>query len=551
MSNFVQLKNLFRKIMQLKPTLIAAAVSVLTPIIANAKVQLPSMICDGVVLQRNQPIKLWGKADAGETVTAALSKKNKAVTVADEKGNWQITLKAEKAGGPYSLTVNDQTVNDVLVGDVYLFSGQSNQELPVSRVREAFEDEVSTYKNHNIREFKTPKEESYEGPQTEVKKSAWRAFDGDVNAVGALSYFTAKELYARNGGVPVGIINSSWGGTRIEAWISGEAMQKYPLRVNTYNVMNDATYRAQVAKAENMATQRWNVVAWSSDEGYHTGAKWYDANLDDSEWQEYDMFDEAWGKVNGRTANGIHWLRKNIVIDEDVANEGALLRLGCIVDADSVYVNGTFVGTVSYQYPPRDYKLAAGILHKGKNNITVRIESDYGTPHFVADKPYKIVFANKELSLEGKWLHKLGCQMPQKPGTTWMFNYPTVLYNAMIAPFLNVPIQGVVWYQGESDVDIRDQYSDLLQTMIIDWRHDFGNEKLPFYVVELADFLHPSDVGGRAAWAEQRKAQAEACDAIEGATLIKNGDVGEWNDIHPKDKKTPAHRIVDAMLLQK
>jgi sialate O-acetylesterase len=533
--------------MRNKPMFYIAALALLTCDMACAAVKLPTLLSDGVVLQRNQPIKIWGKADAGESVQVSLGNKNKAQTVADASGNWSVLLKAQKAGGPYVLTVNDVNVNDVMIGDVYLFSGQSNQELPVSRVREMFEDEVATYSNHNVREFKTPKVEAYHSPQDDVQSAKWKPFEGDVNSIGALAYFTAKQLYERNGGVPVGIINSSWGGTRIEAWMSEQAIEKYPVRLHSYQMMCNDELRSHVAQSEQSALNAWNAVTWASDLGRHDATPWYAENLDVTEWTTVDMFDQSWGKVGGRAANGIHWLRKDVTLPDDFSGKDALLRLGCIVDADSVYVNGTFVGTVSYQYPPRDYKLAAGLLHPGKNNITVRIESDYGTPHFVADKPYKIVCNGKEVSLEGSWLHRLGCQMPQKPGTTWMFNYPTVLYNGMIAPLLNIPVQGVVWYQGESDVDIRSEYAELLQTMMRDWRRAFNNENLPFYIVELADFLHPSDVGGRTAWAEQRAAQAAACEATAGATLIRNGDVGEWNDIHPKDKKTPAKRIVDAI----
>jgi sialate O-acetylesterase len=513
---------------------------------ASAAVKLPTLLSDGVVLQRNQPIKIWGKADAGETVNVSLGKKNKATTVADGNGDWSVTLSQLKAGGPYTLTANDQTVNDVMIGDVYLFSGQSNQELPVSRVREMFENEIAAYSNHYLREFKTPKVEAYHAPATDVNKATWRTFEGDVNSIGALAYFTAKEIYENNGHVPVGIINSSWGGTRIEAWMSEAAIENYPARLNSYKIMCNDAYRSQITQTEQTALNTWNAVTWASDLGTQSAQKWYAANLDDSDWEVCDLFAD-WGKVNGKSANGIHWLRKDVVLGDDFVGKDALLRLGCIVDADSVYVNGAFVGTVSYQYPPRNYKIPAGLLHKGHNNITVRLESDYGTPHFVADKPYALICGDNTVALTGNWRHKVGCIMPQKPGTTWLFNYPTVLYNGMIAPLLNIPVQGVVWYQGESDVDIRDEYAGLLTTMIYDWRRAFNNDSLPFYIVELADFLHPSDVGGRTAWAEQRAAQAAACEAVDGATLIRNSDVGEWNDIHPKDKKTPARRIAEAI----
>lgn len=525
------------------------AISALT---VDAKVTLPSLISDGIVLQRGEPITIWGKADPGETVNVALSKKVKASTVASSDGTWSVSLKAQKASGPYTLTVNDLAVNDVMIGDVYLFSGQSNMELPISRVKEMFPEEIASYTNHFIREFKTPKHEAYAGPQDDVTSTPWKTIEGNnIDNFGALAYFTAKKLYEQNGGVAIGIINSSWGGSRIEAWISADGIKDYPLRYNNYRIMANDRYRNLITQTENTAMSTWNGVLWSSDLGTQSSPKWYSPDLDDSDWTEYDMFDTAWGKDNGRAINGVHWLRRNVSIPQSFVGKQAQLRLGCIVDADSVYVNGTFVGTVAYQYPPRNYTIPAGVLHEGSNNVTVRIISDSGTPHFVADKPYKIIVDGQEVSLEGLWRHKVGTVMPQKPSTTWFFNYPTVLYNGMIAPVLNIPVQGVVWYQGESDVDIRDQYPALLNSMVNDWRKAFNNPTLPFYIVELADFLHPSDVQGRKAWAEMRQNQAKACDSIDGATLIRNGDVGEWNDIHPKDKKTPGNRTAEAILSHK
>ena len=222
--------------------------------------------------------------------------------------------------------------------------------------------------------------------------------------------------------------------------------------------------------------------------------------------------------------------------------------MGCIVDADSVYVNGIFVGTTGYQYPPRIYRIPAGVLKSGENNITVRIISNGGQPNFVQEKPYKIICDNEEINLKQEWKYRLGAPMPPSPDMMFFCYKPVCLYNAMIAPLQNYSIRGVLWYQGESNVARRNEYTKLLTAMIADWRHTFNQPKLPFYIVELADFLSKDDIGGRKAWAEMRQEQAKAASANQDTYLIQNSDLGEWNDIHPLDKKTLGKRIAESAL---
>lgn len=522
-------------------------VSVLLAFDGRGEVKLPSVISDGVVFQRNAPLKIWGKAAPGEKVAVELGKK-KGEAVAASDSCWSVTLPAFKAGGPYVLKVNDKSVQDVLIGDVYLCSGQSNMELPINRVLDLYRDEVAAYSNPNIREFKTPKNYAFHGGRDDVAPAVWKkAQPGESEKFGALVYFIGKELYEKNGHVPVGIVNSSWGGSKIETWLSEEALENYPARLNRLRVVEDDEWRSTLGAAERRAGWLWQKTMDGADKGYK-GVRWERPEADDSDWETVQLLSTDWGKEKGKPVNGSHWMRKHVQLGADKAGKEAELRLGCIVDADSVWVNGKFVGFTSYQYPPRIYKVPAGVLKEGDNVVTVRVVSNAGVPHFVVEKPHKFIFdGGEEVSLEGEWLHKTGAPMPQAPSVTDFFQTPSVLYNGLIAPFVNIPFQGVVWYQGESDVDIRDEYKDMLKTMMGDWRKTFSNESLPFYIVELADFLHPSDTGGRRAWQEMRDAQKGAAEETPGATWIKNGDIGEWNDIHPLNKKTPAQRVVEAM----
>lgn len=517
---------------------------------ANAEIRLPSIISDGAVLQREVPIRIWGWADPSEKFEVVWKKKTYHVQAGTD-GSWEIQFPAAKAGGPYMLRVGDLVLKDILIGDVFLCSGQSNMELPVRRVTDMFADEIAGYSNSEIRQLIVPKEYDFNSPQDDLSPCSWKPCTQEhVMEFSALAYFFAKELYAKTG-VPVGIVNASWGGTPVEAWMSEESLKDFPEHINTKRLYEDEGYCQRIKRLEGENFRRWNSVLNSGDPGLNGPVKWYDPELDDSSWKEVDMFSREWGNDGHRPQGGSHWLRKDFEISGEMAGKEAVLRLGCIVDADYAYVNGHFVGNTTYQYPPRIYRIPAGVLKEGRNNVTVRVISNGGQPSFVQEKPYKIIGDGCEVSLKGKWRYMQGSPMPKSPSMMFFCYKPVCLYNAMISPLRGLNFSGVLWYQGESNVDRRHEYADLLTLMMEDWRKKFRDPDLPFYIVELADFLHPSDKGGRAAWAQMRQQQAKAAAMTEGAVLIPNSDLGEWNDIHPLDKKTLGKRAADAVLKNK
>lgn len=518
-------------------------------VISEAKIVLPNLISDGMVLQRGTPVKIWGKADSGEKIQLTFLKK-KYQAVADSLGNWQIDLPALKPGGPFSMSINDITLQNILIGDVFLCSGQSNMELMVSRVMDKYADEVNQYENPSIRYLKVPYAYDFNTPLSDIKPMAWKPLTKDnVMGYSALCYFFAKLLYEKTG-VPVGIVNSSWGGTPVEAWISEEGLKDYPIYLNQKSLYSSEELMNEIQRTGARHGRQWQAVLHASDKGLHDTTLWYDENLDDSAWDSVDMFSSQWGSNGWRPINGSHWFRQSVEVPASWKGKDAVLRLGCIVDADSVYVNGHFVGSVSYQYPPRIYKVPASVLKPGKNQITVRLISNGGYPHFVKEKPYKLVCGQEEVNLSTTWKHRVGTVMPSMPGGSVAFqNMPLGLYNGMIAPLLNYQFKGVVWYQGESNVGKWKEYSSLLVSLMNDWRSKFGNAQLPFYIIELASFMSP-DNPGKFAWGKLQEQQADAVSKVSNATLIKNSDTGEWNDIHPLDKKTAAGRLVEAVLAQ-
>lgn len=514
--------------------------------VVKPEVVLPPLFADGMVLQRGRELRVNGTAAPGEKVTLSMAGRKYTATAA-ASGRWSIVMPGMKAGGPYEMRINDVCLKDVMVGDVFLCAGQSNMELTVARVMDRYAEEVEGYENTRVRYVKVPYAYRFDAPVDTLKKARWQAMTADnVAGYSALCYFFGRLLQERTG-VAVGIVNTSWGGTPVEAWMSGQALEDFPEYRSLMSIYADAEMTDAVIRGERMRQAAWTAETWRSDPGVNGGKKWYEADYDDTDWEKVDMFDRRWATRHGRAANGTHWFRREIDVPAGCGAMEAVLRLGCMVDADSVYVNGRLVGSTGYQYPPRIYKVPAGVLREGRNQITIRLFSYGGRPSFVKEKPYKLICGGREISLEGEWKHRAGAQMPQWPSTTSLQNMPGGLFNGMVHPLRDYEFSGVVWYQGESNVGRWGEYAGLLGAMMKDWRKLFADDGLPFYIVELADFLAPDDPG-RAAWAGLRKQQAMAAEADGNAVLIKNSDTGEWNDIHPLDKKTAAGRLVEAVM---
>jgi len=523
------------------------AAAIVATLNIKAEIKPATILQSGMVVEYSKPLTLWGTADPGEKFDIKINNSRKAKVVADQDGNWKVQLKPLAPGGPYEIRIGDKTIKNVLSGDVVLCSGQSNMELYVYRVDDMFHDLISTYQNDNIRQFIAPKEMSFDGPRQDLDGGEWISTSPSRSRnFSALGYFLAMEMNARTGR-PVGIINCSWGGTPIESWMSERSLSGFQRQLAQLDIDRDNGYRERVTAMEREKQGRWNAALWAGDPGRKE--HWESGNTDISSWQTIDLLkDRSWTTDGCNPIAGSHWFAKKINVPAELASKPAILRMGVIVDSDSTYVNGEFVGTVSYCYPPRIYKLREGLLKPGENTVTVRLVSNGGYGEFITEKPYKLVFeGGEELSIEGNWQYMPGKAMPKAPGSTFWCYSPTVLYNSMISPITNYGVGNVVWYQGESNVSTRNEYGRLLERMVDLWRSDRKDQTLPFYVVELANFLPESDMEGRKAWAEMREIQRKACDKIGNCSIVDNYDLGEWNDIHPLDKKTLAMRIVDKM----
>jgi sialate O-acetylesterase len=502
-----------------------------------------------MILQRHQPVRLWGWATPGESVRVALGRTQQ-TAVADATGRWEATLPPQKAGGPYELTfaaADTLTLHNVLFGDVWLCSGQSNMETPIERVMTLFGDEIRTYSNARIRYVKVPLTYHFQGPQAEVPRCSWVELRpetaGDFSAV---AYFFGKEMFERTG-VPVGLLNSSVGGSPAEAWISEAGLQDFPAMLNDMRICRSEAFVADMQRLGALPGQRWMSVLNEQDRGLTESVPWSAAEYDDGAWTTTDLFDSHWGRGgigNRYPVNGVTWFRKDIDVPASEAGQEAMLYLGRIVGADFTYVNGQRVGATSYQYPPRNYPVPAGVLRAGKNTIAVRLISQSGFPEFVTEKPYRLVYRNGDaLSLEGEWKYRTGAVMPAAGGGGITFQYkPTGLYNAMIAPLQHFAFTGVIWYQGESNTARPAEYFELMSLLVADWRKLWG-ESLPFLSVQLANFMEPALLQANSGWAEVRDVQRRLSQTIPNTGMAVAIDIGEWNDIHPLNKKEVGRRL--------
>ena len=529
---------------------------------AEAAVSLHQLFQSGMVLQRGKAIPVWGKADANETVTVAFNKKQYRA-VADAEGRWRIDLPKMKAGGPYTLEVSGAagepvTLTDVLIGDVWLCSGQSNIDVHIERVYPQYADEIDNYENTQIRLFRVQNDTDTHGPRTDIKPTAinWKPLNKQ-NAwpFSAVGYFLGKRMFQETG-VPQGIIVNSWGGTPIEAWISADSLRRdYPMLLKrTAMFQNDEYVKAQ-SRANAEANKQWDLLLNQAD----ATKDYIQPDYDDSGWTTINQNDWSW------RGTGSVWLRQHININKEHARKPARLLLGTLFDQDVTYVNGQEVGHTYYQYPPRRYDIPEGLLREGDNVITVRFINKYGAAHFIPEKPYMLCFGDDRLSqnpmpqdvipLSATWKQHDGVGMPSCPsGDVSLQNLPTTLYNAVLHPLAPYALSGVVWYQGESNTGNPAPYADYLKKLMGCWRDRWQDQQMPFVIVQLANYdgrqqtgfprpITPQTEPVNSGWAQLREAQRTAAKADPRAALAVINDLGETVDIHPLRKKEVAERI--------
>ena len=511
---------------------------------AFCQVRLPALISDGMVLQRDSIVKIWGWADKGEKVKIDFNGKTYN-TSAGADGKWEMLLSQLKAGGPYSMNIeadNHIILKDIMVGDVWVCSGQSNMELLMDRVKYRYPDVIADADYPAIRQFVVPDEYNFKQPQEDLKSGRWISANPEsVPEFTAVGFFFAKELFEKYN-IPIGLINASLGGSPAQAWLSEDALKAFPEYLETAERFKDDAYIKQIVDTDNAVINEWYNRIQQIDKGLEKGQMpWFDIAYDASQWATMSV-PGYWADHELGPVNGVVWFRKEINVPASMTGKPARLWLGRIVDADTAYINGEIVGTVSYQYPPRIYDIPSNLLKEGRNIIVIRIINNSGRGGFVPDKPYELATREQTIDLKGPWQYRLGAEMEPLPGQTFIQWQPLGLYNAMIAPLLNYRIKGIIWYQGESNTAKPQEYQELFFALITDWRAKWNQGDFPFLYVQLANFMEAKDIPCESSWAELREAQLKTL-SVPNTAMAVTIDIGEWNDIHPLNKEDVAKRL--------
>ncbi|MBH1959814.1 MAG: hypothetical protein I8H68_06865 [Flavobacteriia bacterium] len=510
--------------------------------LSTAAVSVPHFFSDNMVLQRDAKIPVWGFAEPNEKVTVAFKNQIK-TAVADASGNWKVLLNKEKFGGPFEMKIsgsNQIIIKNILIGDVWLCSGQSNMEWNLARV-DGFQNELSQQNFPLIRHLKIERSINTL-PQKNIAPTAWKI--GNTSTIGDFSgvaYFFAKKIYQQTK-IPIGLINSSWGGTNVETWIPREGFE------------NSEDFKAMISKMPEISLD--SLVKFSNASKIAALQKKHQINTLDFNEALYlkNDFDDTklpeiyqpkrWEDQGFEGLDGIVWLRKKVNLTQEDLGGNAQLFLSQIDDEDITYFNGSQIGTnISYD-TERVYTIPQNLLKEGENIIVIKI-TDNGSGGGIWGEPEKLqlVTSKSSIPLTGNW----------KITVEKMFNkineneFPSLAYNAMIAPVIPFQLKGILWYQGESNEDRAVEYNKSFPLLINNWREKFG-KNLPFYFVQLATFETPGKNSNEgSSWAELREAQANTL-KLKNTGMVVTTDIGNPNDIHPSNKKSVGERLADLAL---
>ena len=508
----------------------------------EAKVELPAIFGDHMVIQRNSKTGLWGTAKPSTQVSVTTSWDGQVYDVmSDAAGKWKTEISTPSAGGPYTITISDGKklmLNDVLVGEVWLCSGQSNMEYRFSDKPYGYEKALEDAAGRgNIRFLHIDNRTSFE-PEAEaaVRYGGWEVCDKDaLFDFSCVAYYFGRHL-ADSLNVPVGLIESAWGATFAENWVSKESLSTLP----DFGKALEEQEALPKSRQERDAIYDARVSDWcrAISEGNSI------ADLTEDGWSEVDV--PGYLEYQGINEDGIIWMRKTVDIPRSWAGKTLKMDLETIDDHDFTYFNGVEIGHTEGCSSMRDYTVPANLVKAGKAVISVRIVDIVGYSGFNG-RPDRIKLScgKKSIPLSGKWQVKCTrkySEIPKFPdkidGNPFM---PCVLYNAMINPLLGYRIKGAIWYQGESNTAMHEQYSYLLQLLIRDWRKQWGYD-FPFYVAQLASLFPVQKVAEDFDWAYLRESQADALH-LENVGLAVLTDVGDEYDIHPKNKYDVGRRL--------
>ena len=522
--------------------------------VLQAKVVLPSVFTDNMVLQQKTDITFYGDATKNKQLTVKTGWNGKEYhTEADGQGKWSLKIPTPAAGGPYEITFSDGKklqLKNVMIGEVWFCSGQSNMEMPVAGWGKVmnYEQEIAEAAYPAIRLFQVKKNTSL-APLKEVESTlgGWQeCSSATVPEFSALAYFYARALW-KELNVPIGVIDCTWGGTPAEAWTNHETLRQvmgFREEMDKLERLGFDPNRMEQAYSEERA--HWQSLFTEKDKGMENGKLcWTAPSLSEEDWQTISL-PGYWEGKGLKDFDGIIWFRRSLEIPAEWAGKPLTLRLGMIDDEDITYFNGVEIARGAGYMTPRTYTIPAKLVKAGKAVLAVRV-SDFGGEggiHGKAEELY-VEADGKRISLAGDWKYRIGLSLkgfpPAPVSPIQSSSYPTVLFNAMVKPWTAFPIKGVIWYQGEANVGRSEQYGDLFPALITDWRRQWRSN-FPFYFVQLANLMESKKIQPNSEWAALREAQTKALklDQVGMAVTI---DIGLADDIHPKNKQEVGRRL--------
>ena len=530
--------------------LLITAVLLLIALAVDAKIVMPGVFTDNMIVQQQSVLNLHGTATQMSSVEVNVGwMKKPLLTKADEQGRWSISVGTPKASRrAYQIVVSDGeafTIDNVLVGEVWFCSGQSNMEMPLAgwgKVKD-YEKEIAAAQYPYIRIYQVRQTTAF-APQTVVPQGytqGWQEVKPEtIGKFSSLAYFYARELWQKMG-IPVGVINSSWGGTPAEAWISHDALKSVQGFQQRLEKIEQTGFASEdIYNMYRQEQEAWRALAAKADKGL--SQHWESADADDNQWSVMTL-PGYWEQKGLKDFDGVVWYRRHVTLSAEEAKHDLQLNFGCIDDEDVVYWNGKEVAQGAGYNQPRHYTIPAAMLKEGDNVVAVRVNDTGGEGGIggVAED----MNINGTRTIAGEWRYAIGCDarqlppVPTAPGSSW---FPSTLYNAMVYPFRDFPIKGVIWYQGCANVGRAVQYDALMKTLVSDWRRCFDNATMPFHFVQLANYLQHQDLQPQSEWAALRDAQRKTTN-VEGVEMMVNIDLGEANDIHPKNKQEVGRRL--------
>jgi len=518
--------------------------SCLFGITATAKVTLPRLISDGIVLQRGMPVPIWGWADEGEQVSVTFNgKQYNAITGTDKK--WKVQLPQQKAGGPFEMIIkgsNTITLKNILFGDVWFCSGQSNMEYELYKAADKYPKEIASSTNDLIRHFQVKRRIGFNPVEDIESVAGWESANPTtVLNFTAVGYFFARNLFEQYH-IPIGLIHCSYGGTPAEAWMSEDNLTSFPSYYEKAMLYKDAALVKNLTDEAKTMGEQWLKALNAQDIGWKEG------------WQKNATIADGWKTMQvpglwqdqglNEKGGAVVWFSKKIDIPARLAGNPAALMVGNIVLRDNTYFNGVQVGTTSNRYAPRNYAIAGKLVKEGSNTITVRIINETGNGGFIPDKPYQLVIGDTVISLMGEWKFNQTASVPalNRDDVIRFQLQPTAMFYGMLQPLIGTPIKGVLWYQGESNVSKAKEYQTLFPTLINSWRAAWKQGDFPFLYVQLANNNPAKKMPAESKLAELQEAQSMTLSLPNTGMAVAN-DVGEWNDVHYKNKSVVGERL--------